>query len=178
LNAEDEDGFREFVATQMSTLRKLAYMTCGDWHTAEDAVANALIKLYPRWRKLERPDLYAKTMVYRAAVDEMRRPWRRERSTGDQMPEVPLRDPSGATDERLRVRTALSAVPPKQRAAVILRYYLGLNLEETAGVLGVTIGTAKSQASRGLSRLREVLAKEKITLTEDSRIGEWSSAGA
>jgi len=82
LRAEDEQAFREFVTTQMASLRKLAYMTCGDWHAAEDAVANALVKLYPRWRKLDRPDLYAKTMVYRAAIDEKRRPWRRERSAG------------------------------------------------------------------------------------------------
>jgi RNA polymerase sigma-70 factor (sigma-E family) len=178
LQAEDEDGFREFVASQMATLRKLAYVTCGDWHTAEDAVSNALIKLYPRWRKLERPDLYVKTMVFRAAVDETRRPWRRERSTGDAMPEVPLRDPAGAVDDRLRVQAALESVPPRQRAAVVLRYYLGMSLEESASILGCTVGTAKSQASRGLTRLREVLAGENINVTEDSRIGEWTSAGA
>ena len=88
VKAEDEQAFREFVTSEMTSLRKLAYVTCGDWHTAEDAVANALIKLYPRWRKLERPDLYVKTMVYRAAIDETRRPWRRERSAGDAMPDV------------------------------------------------------------------------------------------
>jgi len=77
--AEDEQAFCEFVTSQMASLRKLAYMICGDWHTAEDAVANALVKLYPR-RKLERPDLYVKTMVDRAAIDETGRPWRRERS--------------------------------------------------------------------------------------------------
>ncbi|KXK63057.1 RNA polymerase subunit sigma-70 [Micromonospora rosaria] len=164
MNAEEEEGFRQFVAAHMGPLRKLAYLTCGNWHTAEDAVATALAKLYPRWRKLDRPDLYAKTMVYRAAVDEVRRPWRRERSAGDGMPEVALRDPAAATDERIRVQAALRAVPRKQRAALILRYYLGMTLEESAAVLGVSVGTAKSQTSRGLSRLREVLATEKIDL--------------
>ncbi|WP_229073656.1 SigE family RNA polymerase sigma factor [Actinoplanes sp. DH11] len=164
MNAEEEEGFRQFVAAQLGPLRKLAYLTCGNWHTAEDAVATALAKLYPRWRKLDRPDLYAKTMVYRAAVDETRRPWRRERSAGDELPDVALRDPSAMTDERLRVQVALRGVPRKQRAALILRFYLGLSLEETAGVLGVSVGTAKSQTSRGLSRLREVLAAEHIDL--------------
>ncbi|BAL86928.1 putative RNA polymerase ECF-subfamily sigma factor [Actinoplanes missouriensis 431] len=164
MNAEEEEGFRQFVAAQLGPLRKLAYLTCGNWHTAEDAVATALAKLYPRWRKLDRPDLYAKTMVYRAAVDETRRPWRRERSAGDEMPDIAQRDPAAATDERLRVQVALRAVPRKQRAALILRYYLGLSLEETAGVLGISVGTAKSQTSRGLSRLREVLAAERIDL--------------
>ena len=177
MKAEDEQAFREFVTAQMGPLRKLAYVTCGDWHTAEDAVANALAKLYPRWRKLERPDLYAKTMVYRAAIDETRKPWRRERSAGDAMPDVALRDPAGAYDERMRLRVALQSVPARQRAAVVLRYYLGLSLEDTAGVLDCNVGTAKSQSSRGLAKLREVLGADRINLTGD-QTEEWTSAVA
>lgn len=177
MKAEDEQAFREFVTSQMASLRKLAYMTCGDWHTAEDAVANALVKLYPRWRRLERPDLYAKTMVYRAAIDETRRPWRRERATSEAMPDVPQQDTAGQIDERLRIRAALDAVPPRQRAAVVLRHYLGLSLEDTAGVLDCNVGTAKSQTSRGLAKLRELLAAERINLTGES-IEEWTNAVA
>lgn len=177
MRAADEEAFREFVTSQMASLRKLAYLTCGDWHAAEDAVANALVKLYPRWRKLERPDLYAKTMVYRAAIDETRRPWRRERSTGDALPEISMRDPAAVTDERLRLKAALDAVPAKQRAAVILRHYLGLSLQDTAGVLGCNVGTAKSQTSRGLAKLRELLAAEKINLGRD-QMEELSDAVA
>jgi RNA polymerase sigma-70 factor (sigma-E family) len=171
---KDEDGFREFVAAQLTPLRKLAYVTCGDWHTAEDAVATALAKLYPRWDRLDRPDLYAKTMVFRAAIDERRRPWRRERSAGDAMPEVLERDPAVDTDERLRLRAALREVSPRQRAALVLRYYSGLSLEETATVLRCSVGTAKSQTSRGLSRLREVLAADRIEVDDE----EWSHARA
>jgi RNA polymerase sigma-70 factor (sigma-E family) len=178
VKAEDEDRFREFVAAQLGPLRKLAYVTCGDWHTAEDAVATALAKLYPRWRRLDRPDLYAKTMVYRAAVDETRRPWRRERSAGDALPDVAQRDPAALTDERLRVQAALREVSPRQRAALVLRYYLGLSLEETAGVLGCNIGTAKSQTSRGLSKLRDLLAAERIDLDEVGELEEWNKARA
>lgn len=145
MKAADEEAFREFVTSQMASLRKLAYMTCGDWYAAEDAVANTLVKLYPRWRKLERPDLYAKTMVYRAAVDETRKPWRRERSSSDAMPDVPMRDVNGTTDERLRIKAALDAVPARQRAAVVLRHYLGLSLEDTADVLGCNVGTPKGR---------------------------------
>lgn len=177
MKAEDEQAFREFVTFQMGPLRKLAYVTCGDWHAAEDAVANALVKLYPRWRKLERPDLYVRTMVYRAAIDETRRPWRREQTSGEAMPEVPLADPAGATDERLRLRTALNAVPARQRAAVFLRHYLGLSLEDTAGVLDCNVGTAKSQSSRGLAKLRELLAAERINLTGEA-MEEWTNAVA
>ncbi len=177
MKAEDEQAFREFVTSQMASLRKLAYMTCGDWHAAEDAVANTLVKLYPRWRKLDRPDLYAKTMVYRAAIDEKRRPWRRERSAGAALPDVTQRDTAGLTDERVRLRAALAAVPARQRAAVILRHYLDLSLEDTAEVLGCNVGTAKSQTSRGLAKLREVLAAEQINLTQGP-MKEWTNAVA
>ncbi|WP_250000217.1 SigE family RNA polymerase sigma factor [Actinoplanes sp. M2I2] len=177
MRADDEQAFREFVTSQMASLRKLAYLTCGDWHAAEDAVANTLVKLYPRWRKLDRPDLYAKTMVYRAAIDERRRPWRRERSAGDALPEVAQSDASNLTAERMRLRSALATVPARQRAAVVLRHYLGLSLEDTAGVLGCTVGTAKSQTSRGLAKLREVLSADGIHLTGET-IEEWTNAVA
>ncbi|WP_422771607.1 SigE family RNA polymerase sigma factor [Plantactinospora sp. WMMC1484] len=177
MRAADEQAFREFVTSQMASLRKLAYVTCGDWHAAEDAVANALVKLYPRWRKLEHPELYAKTMVYRAAIDETRRPWRRERPAGDAMPDVPMCDPHGATDERLRIKAALAAVPVRQRAAIVLRHYLGLSLEDTALVLDCNVGTAKSQTSRGLAKLRELLAADRISFTGD-RIEEFTNAVA
>ncbi|MEU4423624.1 SigE family RNA polymerase sigma factor [Actinoplanes sp. NPDC024001] len=166
MKADEERAFREFVAAQLVPLRNLAYVTCGDWHTAEDAVATALAKLYPRWRRLDRPDLYVKTMVYRAAIDETRRPWRRERAAGDAMPDVPLHDPASVSDEHLHVRAALREVPPRQRAALVLRYYLGLSQEETATVLGCSLGTAKSQVSRGLGRLRDLLAAEQIELSD------------
>jgi RNA polymerase sigma-70 factor (sigma-E family) len=169
LRAEDEAEFREFITAQMAPLRRLAYVTCGNWHMAEDAVANALIRLYPRWRGLDRPDLYVRTAVYRAAIDETRRPWRRERPAGDALPDIPGADPSAKTDERLRVLAALRQVPPKQRAAVMLRHYQGLSIEDTARVLGCTVGNAKSQTSRGLTKLREMFEAQE-------NLEEWSHA--
>ncbi|WP_229068584.1 SigE family RNA polymerase sigma factor [Actinoplanes sp. DH11] len=177
MNAEEEDEFRQFVAAQLGPLRTQAYLTCGNWHTAEDAVSNALAKLYPRWGKVDRPDLYARTMVYRAAISEVRRPWRRERSAGDALPDITSHDATGLTDEQLRVQAALKQVPPKQRAALVMRFYLGLNLEETAQVLGTSVGTAKSNTSRGLTRVRELLAAEDIDLTV-GEIEELANADA
>src|SRR5882757_7015787 len=160
----------------MGSLRTLAYVTCGDWHTAEDAVANALAKLYPRWNRLDRPDLYVQTMVFRAAIDETRRPWRRERSASDALPDVVQTDTTGQTDERLRIRAALLTVPPKQRAVLVLRYYAGLNVEETAEILGASSGTVKSYTARGLARLRTALDRDDINLEEANQ--EWTDANA
>jgi len=164
LGAQDADEFREFVRGRFEPLRALAYVTCGDWQTAEDAVAGALAKLYVRWGKVAAPDAYARTMVVRAAIHEKRRPWRRERSVGDALPDVPGPDPSGAVDERLRLTAALDHVPKRQRAVLVLRFLEGLSVEETAEVLGCRPGTVKSQSARGLDTLRAVLAAEDITL--------------
>jgi RNA polymerase sigma factor (sigma-70 family) len=172
----------------MAALRNLAYVTCGDWHAAEDAVANALTKLYPRWARLDRPDLYAQTMVVRAAIDETRRPWwRRERAAGERVPDVALADHSGATDERLTVRVALQAVPVRQRAVLVLRYYVGMTAEEAADVLGVRAASVRSQTTRGLANLRVALAAGGVVLHEPadepaadeaSELGEWTHANA
>lgn len=166
MNQEEQNSFREFVAARMTSLRNLAYVTCGDWHTAEDAVANTLAKLYPRWRRLDRPDLYAKKMVLRAVIDESRRPWRRERSASDSLPEGAQRDLAGVVDEQLRMRTALRRIAPRQRAVLVLRFYLDHSVEETAEILGCSTGTVKSHGARGLARLRELLGADHITSSE------------
>lgn len=175
MKSKDEEGFREFVASRMNSLRNLAYVTCGDWYAADDAVSNALAKLYPRWGRLERPDLYAQTMVFRAAIDETRRPWwRRERSAGDSLPEVAAADPSGVTDERLRVRTALQAVPAQQRAVLVLRFYLGMTAEEAADVLGIRAGTVRSQTARGLAKLKTSLGTAEGDVTREvDQTNQW-----
>ncbi len=170
MHADDDDGFRDFVRSRFEPLRALAYVTCGDWQTAEDAVSGALARLYLRWAKVTSPDAYARTMVVRAAIEEKRRPWRRERSAGDALPDVAGPDPGGNVDERLRLRAALRHVPPRQRAVLVLRFLEGLSVEETAEVLGCRAGTVKSQSARGLDTLRAVLAAEDITLHEGEGI--------
>jgi len=152
--------FREFVEAWFTPLRSLAYVTCGDWQAAEDAVSGALAKLYLRWNKVSRPESYARTMVVRAAIGEKRRPWRRERSASDAFPEVEAPDPGPGVDERLRLRAALRQVPPRQRATLVLRFLEGLNVEETAEALGCSTGNVKSQTKRGLDTLRAVLHQE------------------
>ncbi|WJK40726.1 SigE family RNA polymerase sigma factor [Solwaraspora sp. WMMA2056] len=179
MTPEHQDEFREFVASRMGALRNLAFLTCGNWHAAEDAVANALSKLYPRWGRLDHPDSYARTMVIRAAIDEVRRPWwRHERPAGDAIPDLPHADPSGAVDDRLRIRTALRAVPVRQRAVLVLRFYLGLTAEEAGKALGLRAGTVRSQTARGLAKLQAALAAEGIALEGITEHEEWPDANA
>jgi RNA polymerase sigma-70 factor (sigma-E family) len=160
--SDKEAEFREFVAAQMEPLRGLAYLTCGDWQVAEDAVLTVLARLYVRWQRVDRPDSYARTAVVRAAIDETRRPWwRREQSRSHAMPDRPHPDDSTrAVDERLRMREALGQLPPRLRAVLVLRFLEGLSIQQTAEALGCPAGTVKSYTSRGLDALRQILGEE------------------
>jgi DNA-directed RNA polymerase specialized sigma24 family protein len=112
---DEEEEFRRFVAARMEPLRGLAYLTCGDWQVAEDAVSTCLAKLYVRWGKVSSPERYATRMVVHAVVDEVRRPWRREWSASHALPEVIEPDVSDSVAEALRVRHALRRLPAGQR---------------------------------------------------------------
>lgn len=77
----DIESYREYVGARLEPLRRTAYLLCGDWHTADDLVSTALVKLLRHWRRvsaMENPDAYVRRTLLRAWLDERRRPWRRE----------------------------------------------------------------------------------------------------
>jgi RNA polymerase sigma-70 factor (sigma-E family) len=164
VNEDDERDFREFVNARFESLRGLAYLTCGDWEAAEDAVSISLAKLYVRWHKVDSPHSYACRTVVRAAIDEARHPWRREHAASHRLPDRPMPDAAERIGERMRLRDALRQIPPGQRAILVLRFYEGLSVEQTAAALGLRTGTIKSQTARGLATLREVLAREGLAV--------------
>lgn len=169
--SDRDTEYRDFVAAQMEPLRGLAYLTCGDWQAAEDAVLTALAKLYVKWSRIDNPASYARTAVIRAAIDETRRPWwRRERAQSDAMPDRAMtRDGMGEIDDKLRMRAALQKIPARLRAVLTLRYLEGLSVRETAEALGCPEGTIKSYTSRGLDALRQVLGAEVVVAKENRR---------
>ncbi|WP_155369764.1 SigE family RNA polymerase sigma factor [Catellatospora vulcania] len=167
----DRDGeFTAYCAARSETLRNTAYLLCGDWHLAHDLTQTALIKLYLAWSRVNRHgalDAYARQVLVRVFLDERRRPWRRERGVAD--PAVfdrPAHDPAIA--ERLAVRAALAEVPPRQRAALVLRFWLDLSVDQAAEALRCSPGTVKSQTARGLATLRAALERMP-ELTEGQR---------
>ncbi|SNY67921.1 SigE family RNA polymerase sigma factor [Paractinoplanes atraurantiacus] len=157
--SDKEAEFREFVGAQMESLRGLAYLTCGDWQVAEDAVLAALARLYVKWNRVDKPDAYARTAVVRAAIDETRRPWwRREQSHSHAaLPEEVAPDPIPHADDRVQLRQALSRLPVKQRAVLVLRFLEGQSVQQTAAALRCPEGTVKVYTARGLDALRRVL---------------------
>jgi RNA polymerase sigma-70 factor (sigma-E family) len=156
---ERDAAFVEYVAARQAHLRRIAYAVCGDWHRADDVLQTALTKLYLAWPRLRddtSPDAYVRRIIVRTDIDDRRRPWRRERSGLDGH-ERPSR-PGLPVEERSALFEALQALPPMQRRTVVLRYWLGLSVQETARELGISEGTVKSHASRGLASLQRVLA--------------------
>ena len=168
MREEDRQAFREFVAARSAHLRRVAYLVCGDWHMAEDAVSTALAKLYVAWHRIRdvgRVDAYARTMVIRAVMDEHRRPWRREHARDNQDAiDLEAPDHADAVDDKVVLRRALGQLPKGRRAVLVLRFYEGLSVEETAEALGLSTGTVKSQTARGLSALRDLLPADYLTM--------------
>jgi RNA polymerase sigma-70 factor (sigma-E family) len=153
-----DDEFRAYVlAARPGLLRTATLLAAGDAYLAEDVVQTSLTKLYVAWPRVrtEGPERYARRILVNAFTDETRRPWRRERSH-DVVPDAPAAEPASLED-RDAVRRALASLPPRMRAAVVLRYWLELDVAETAAALGCSQGTVKSQTARGLERLRALL---------------------
>ncbi|MFE7564088.1 SigE family RNA polymerase sigma factor [Kitasatospora sp. NPDC057500] len=157
--------FTAFVAARAPWLRKVAYLLCGDWHRADDLVQESVTKLYVRWgrmSKVDNLDGYVRTVLVNTFLAEQRSPWarwsarRRDAALPERAAVVP--DPDVSVD----LRAALSALPPRQRATVVLRYYCDLTVEQTAAAMGCSTGNVKSQSSRGLHALRRLLDHETV----------------
>jgi RNA polymerase sigma-70 factor (sigma-E family) len=153
-----EAAFGEYVAARAEAMRATAYLLCGDWHDAEDIVQTAFTKLYLAWSRVTRHevlDAYVRRIVVRTYLDERRRGWRRER-TIETLPDVAA-VAAGDPEDRIVLLRALAAVPPRQRAVLVLRYWEDLDIEATARALGCSTGNVKSQTNRGLQKLRGLL---------------------
>ena len=156
---DQDEEFSQYVAGRAHTFRATAYLLCGDWHQAEDLTQSALLKLYLNWKRLvhhDGLDAYTRRILIRTFLAERRLLWRRrEQATSDPLEvAAPL---AGDVEDRLLIRKALAAVPPRQRAVLVLRFWNDLSVEETAAVLGCSTGTVKSQTNRGLATLRQRL---------------------
>ncbi|MFK5583780.1 SigE family RNA polymerase sigma factor [Serinicoccus sp. LYQ131] len=164
MSVQIDEEFAGFVRARQHQLVRAARLYCGDFHAAEDLVQDALVKLASRWESVREgsPDAYVRRILYRDTVSRWRK-WGRE---------VPYAAAPGERDrwdedaapaevddwvEGADVRAALAQLPPRQRAVVVLRYFEDLSELEIAEALGCAPGTVKSQASKALRNLRELL---------------------
>ncbi len=156
-----EDGFRAWVAVRREPLRRSVYLMCGDWYLADDVVQDAMTRLYAVWERVARrgdPEAYARRIVVNLLIDHSRRPARRE-IPRETLPESA--GPGSADDRREVLASALAEVPPRQRATLVLRFWEGLSVEETASIMNCSAGTVKSSTSKGLANLKAILSHER-----------------
>lgn len=153
---DTDADFADFVTARWSRLVRTAYLLTGDFHEAEDLVQTTLVKLYGRWRLVGgRPG--TGTYVCRSLVNNNRSRHRKRRVAHlltAFLPDTPVTDRTDGVEERDALLEALAALPERQRAVVVLRYWDDLGEDEVAAVLRCSVGTVKSQASRGLAKLR------------------------
>ena len=156
------DDFNAFVAQNLEQLVGTAYLITWDSGEAEDLVQECLFKLARRWprvRRMQKPKAYARRVLVNLALDGSRGYARRRGELGGLSAiEAPARDLLEGVDTRVELLDALAQLTARQRAVLVLRYVNDLTEAQTAEALGCSPGTVKSNTSRGLARLREVLA--------------------
>lgn len=162
--ADRRADFDRFVNDSTDSLLRTAYLIVGDLPEAEDLVQETLFKIAKRWprvRRMERPVAYARRILVNLALDGSgRRSRRRGELTGESLPER-AHDPN-AFEVRDELLTALARLPPRQRAVLVLRYFLDLPEADVADALKCSVGTVKSSTSRGLARLNQTLTARSV----------------
>lgn len=159
-----EDEFREFVAARSAALLRSAYLLAGDWATAEDLLQTALTKTYLAWKRLgeiEAVEPYARRVLVNTATSWWRRRWHGERPT-EFLPERAVADATEEQLDRDLLWKHVKALPARQRAVLVLRFYEDMSEAQTAELLDISAGTVKSQTSRALGTLRQRLAAEGV----------------
>ena len=152
----DEEDFREFVVAASAGLARLARMLSADPHSGEDLLQATLLKTWSAWprvRKTENPDAYVRRVMVNTAAKTHRRLWRGEVPT-EVLPEPTARVETGAIEDRSVLVDAVRRLPARQRAALVLRYFLDLSDQDIADSLSCSVATVRSQISRALANLR------------------------
>lgn len=161
--------FERFVNANADALLRTAYLIVWDLPEAEDLVQETLLKVAKRWprvNRMDRPQAYARRILINLALDGSRGHRRRQQElTGQMAPDHPdhAGDPA-VIDARGELVSALAELPPRQRAVLVLRYYLDLSESDVAAALKCSLGTVKSTSSRALARL-----ENSLTSTNDAR---------
>ncbi len=149
-NSMNEDAFREVFDAEHHEMLRLAWLLLGDESSAQDVVQEAFAKLFVKWRKVDNPGGYVRTVVINGCRDA----WRKNKRELEYKRALP-RNPADHQPEYLL--DAIAALPPKRREIVVLRFYAGMTLKEIARTQGIAEGTVHSALARSLKQLRRDL---------------------
>jgi RNA polymerase sigma-70 factor (sigma-E family) len=161
MSPDHEREFREFVAARSADLLRTAYfLSGGDIHDAQDLLQSALIATARRWSRIVKRDqaeAYVRRAMARQQINRWRSRTRRPETLVSTPPEHPTdRDEQVGVDLRPGLMAALRTLPPRQRAVVVLRYYEDRPEAEVAELLGISVGTVRSQSAKALAKLRAI----------------------
>ena len=162
MSRREPQAFADFVAARSAALHRAAYLMVGDAQLAQDLVQEALTKTYVAWPRLRDPsrvEAYTRKAITTTAITWFRKKSWSERTVAT-MPEDSRAGHADDVDQRAWLWQALQELPVRQRAAIVLRYYVDLTEAQTADAMGCAVGTVKSQVSAGLLKLRVALADE------------------
>ena len=158
MSARQDAEFREFMHARWPAMVRLAYGLTGDQGHAEDVAQAAFARAYASWPRVKRsgdPDAYVRQIVINENRNRFRKHRVAEQLTDSVLIDVPWTDATHESDERSALIAALQRLGPRQRAVIVLRYWMDLTEPETAVALNCSVGTVKSQASRALATLRQ-----------------------
>jgi RNA polymerase sigma-70 factor (sigma-E family) len=160
---EDEAEFAEYAAARQHHLQRTAFLLCGDPVSAQDLAQEALTNLcraWPRARRADSVDAYARRTLINVYLSHRRRLGRDQEAQRALIGEAREQDGAEQSAQRLALLAALDQLGKRSRAVLVLRYWEDMSVQQTADVLGCSVGTVKSQTSRALVRLRELLGPE------------------
>jgi RNA polymerase sigma-70 factor (sigma-E family) len=158
------EGFEEFVAVSSPRLLRTAFLLARDEGHAEDLLQTALARAWRAWSRVSGdPEPYVRRIIVNTHATWWRRRWRGEEPT-ERPPDRPTGSPQDAVGDREWLWQALGRLPRKQRTVLVLRFYEDLTEAQTAQLMGCSVGTVKSQASRALAkpRLDDAFAAEGV----------------
>jgi RNA polymerase sigma-70 factor (sigma-E family) len=147
--------FTRYAEAATPRLLRFAHQLCGDPEQAQELVQAALVKTWLSWRRIrnEDPTSYVRKVIVNTHLSV----WRKlRREAPGPVPEL-AQDADESAGERDRLRRALGALPPRQRAVIVMRWFEGMSEREVAEALGCSVGSVKSQSSRGAMTLRAQL---------------------
>ena len=156
--------FQSFVTGRWPRLLRTAFLLTGEQHAAEDLVQSTLEQVYVAWRRVgaaDEPEAYVRRVMINAHARRHRRKLRELLAPRDDGPGLAHETPApgdliARADDRQTLLRALAALPPRQRAAVVLRYWEDLTETQTAEAMGCSVGTVKSNAAKGIAKLRAI----------------------
>lgn len=160
-SVDEDDTFADFVAARGTAMLRVAHLlSAGSTADAEDLLQSALEKLYRHWPRVRRagdPEPYLRRALVNLAINRSRRHKIVQLIAVASPPERGRSDGTEAIETRDVLMAGLRALPAGQRAVLVLRYWEDLSVAQTAELLSCSAGTVKSQAARGLARLRRGL---------------------